>query len=88
MQKTEYARICYISSIVGYIQMRNWNCDLRYINIKFIFLQDYEPLGALGLQNQTISRVPEAGAPHAFKVSKFGECPFYFSADDEDTATR
>ncbi|XP_071038540.1 uro-adherence factor A-like isoform X2 [Parasteatoda tepidariorum] len=47
-----------------------------------------EPLGALALQNQSISRVPEAGAPHAFKVSKFGECPFFFSADDEDTATR
>ncbi|KFM72785.1 Connector enhancer of kinase suppressor of ras 2, partial [Stegodyphus mimosarum] len=50
--------------------------------------KDHEPLGALGLQNQTISRVPEAGAPHAFKVSKIGESPFYFSADDEDTATR
>ncbi|GFT72905.1 uncharacterized protein TNCV_1976271, partial [Trichonephila clavipes] len=49
---------------------------------------DHAPLGALGLQNQTISRVPEAGAPHAFKVSKFGESPYYFSADDEDTATR
>ncbi|GFU23537.1 uncharacterized protein NPIL_665691 [Nephila pilipes] len=49
---------------------------------------DHKPLGALGLQNQTISRVPEAGAPHAFKVSKFGESPYYFSADDEDTATR
>ncbi|CAL1281960.1 unnamed protein product [Larinioides sclopetarius] len=49
---------------------------------------DHEPLGALALQNQTISRVPEAGAPHAFKVSKFGESPYYFSADDEDTATR
>ncbi|PRD33406.1 UNVERIFIED_CONTAM: hypothetical protein NCL1_17652 [Trichonephila clavipes] len=48
---------------------------------------DHAPLGALGLQNQTISRVPEAGAPHAFKVSKFGESPYYFSADDEDTAT-
>ncbi|XP_054720464.1 serine-rich adhesin for platelets-like [Uloborus diversus] len=50
--------------------------------------KDHEPLGALGLQNQTISRVPEAGAPHAFKVSKLGESPYYFSADDEDTATR
>ncbi|KAG8197972.1 hypothetical protein JTE90_029367 [Oedothorax gibbosus] len=50
--------------------------------------KDHEPLGALGLQNQSISRVPEAGAPHAFKVSKLGENPFYFSADDEDTATR
>ncbi|XP_023229542.1 uncharacterized protein LOC111629864, partial [Centruroides sculpturatus] len=50
--------------------------------------EDHEPLGALALQSHVVSRVPDAGSPHAFRVTKYGGSTYYFSADDEDTAAR